>query len=116
MAKTSQRVPAAVKGWNWGAFMFSFVWGIGNRTYLPLLTLIPVFNIFWVFVVGFKGNGWAWQKGNYHDVATFQAVQKTWNRAGLVQFILIIIVGLLYVALTALGLLYFFTPNDATWS
>lgn len=29
-------VPDEVKGWNWGAFTFSWIWGIGNKTYLPL--------------------------------------------------------------------------------
>ncbi|AVK62390.1 ribonuclease G [Lactobacillus sp. CBA3605] len=97
MEENGTQVPAEVKGWNWGAFMFSFIWGIGNRTYLPLLTLIPIFNIVWVFVVGFKGNGWAWQKGQYTDVETFKAVQSTWNRAGLVQFIIWIVLVALYI-------------------
>lgn len=76
--------------------MFNFIWGIGNKTYLPLLCLIPIFNIFWIFVVGFKGNTWAWQKGNYNDVETFKAVQATWNRAGIFQFALVVLVVLLY--------------------
>lgn len=89
-------VPAEVRGWNWGAFIYNIFWGIGNKTYLPLLCLIPVFNIIWVFVCGFKGNEWAWQKGAYTDVETFKAVQATWNRAGLVQFIIAVIFGVLY--------------------
>ncbi|WP_047999514.1 hypothetical protein [Lactiplantibacillus herbarum] len=96
MEENGNQVPAEVKGWNWGAFMYNFIWGIGNRTYLPLLTLIPIFNIVWIFVVGFKGNQWAWQKGDYKDVATFKAVQATWNRAGLVQFIIAIVIAALY--------------------
>lgn len=94
--ENGKAVPQEVKGWNWGAFMYNVCWGIGNKTYLPLLTLIPIFNIFWIFVVGFKGNEWAWQKGDYQDVATFKAVQATWNRAGLVQFIIAILVFVLY--------------------
>ncbi|UQB62641.1 ribonuclease G (plasmid) [Lactiplantibacillus plantarum] len=96
MKENGKEVPQAVKGWNWGAFMYSIFWGIGNKTYLPLLTLIPIFNIVWVFVVGFKGNEWAWQKGDYQDVETFKAVQATWNRAGLVQFIVAIVIFVLY--------------------
>lgn len=88
-------VPAEVKGWNWGAFMYNIFWGIGNKTYLPLLCLIPVFNIFWVFVCGFKGNEWAWEKGDYNDVETFKAVQETWNRAGFVQFIIAMVLVIL---------------------
>lgn len=90
MQENGKSTPQEVKGWNWGAFMYNIFWGLGNKTYLPLLCLIPIFNIIWIFVVGFKGNEWAWQKGNYRDVATFKAVQETWNRAGLWQFILMI--------------------------
>ena len=74
----------------------TFFGGIGNKTYLPLLCLIPVFNFVWIFVCGFKGNEWAWQKGDYKDVETFKAVQATWNRAGIVQFIIAIAIMVLY--------------------
>ncbi|MBZ6004168.1 ribonuclease G [Leuconostoc gelidum subsp. aenigmaticum] len=96
MDENGINVPAEVKGWNWGAFMFNIFWGIGNKTYLPLLCLIPIFNIVWFFVCGFKGNEWAWQKGDYQDVKTFKAIQATWNRAGLVQFIIMMAVMVLY--------------------
>jgi len=91
-----EMVPQEIKGWNWGAFMYNFIWGIGNKTYLPLLCLIPLFNIVWMFVCGFKGNEWAWQKGEYTDTKTFLAVQKTWNRAGLANFIILIVFFILY--------------------
>jgi len=96
MDENSRTVPNEIRGWNWGAFMYNVFWGIGNKTYLPLLCLIPVFNLFWMFVCGFKGNEWAWQKGDYKDIDTFKAVQATWNRAGLVQFIIFIVLMALY--------------------
>ncbi|WP_425483280.1 ribonuclease G [Lentilactobacillus kribbianus] len=96
MQETGKETPQEIKGWNWGAFMFNWIWGIGNHTYLPLLSLIPVVNIIWVFITGFKGNEWAWQKGEYESVAEFKKVQETWNRAGLVQFIISIIAIILY--------------------
>lgn len=96
MDENGTNVPAEVKGCNWGAFMYNIFWGIGNKTYLPLLCLIPVFNFVWIFVCGFKGNEWAWQKNDYKDVATFKAVQATWNRAGLVQFVITIAAMILY--------------------
>lgn len=89
-------IPDEIKGWNWGAFMFNITWGFGNKSYLPLLCLIPVFNIIWVFVCGFKGNEWAWQKCDHKDIEIFQAVQKSWNRAGLVAFVIAIIFIVLY--------------------
>lgn len=39
-----EEVPAGVRSWNWGAFMFNLFWGIGNRSYLPLLCLIQSYN------------------------------------------------------------------------
>lgn len=96
MEENGNVVPQEVKGWNWGAFMYNWIWGIANKTYLPLLVLIPIFNIVWIFIIGFKGNEWAWQKGDYKDVETFKAVQKTWNVAGIITFILSIAGILLY--------------------
>lgn len=97
MNENGKTVPEEIRGWNWGAFIYNIFWGIGNKTYLPLLCLIPVFNLVWIFVCGFKGNEWAWQKGDYQDVDTFKAVQATWNRVGLVQFIIAVILGVVYV-------------------
>lgn len=89
-------VPKEIKKWNWGAFMFNIFWGIGNKSYLPLLCLIPLFNIIWVFVCGAKGNQWAWKKGDYSDVESFLTVQNTWNKAGFWAFILNILFVVLY--------------------
>ncbi|CAH1851830.1 ribonuclease G [Convivina praedatoris] len=98
MNENGKIVPSEIKGWNWGAFIYNVFWGIGNKTYLPLLCLIPGFNLIWMFVCGFKGNEWAWQKGDYKDIDTFRAVQATWNRAGLAQFIIGLIGIILYIA------------------
>lgn len=81
-------VPDEIKKWNWGAFTYTFIWGIGNYTYLPLLCFIPIFNLIWVFVCGAKGNEWAWRSGKFNNVEDFVATQQTWNLAGLVAFIL----------------------------
>jgi len=106
MDTSNKYVPDEVKGWNWGAFMYNIFWGIGNKTYLPLLMLIPIFNIVWIFVVGFKGNEWAWRKGDYQDVATFKAVQATWSRAGFVQFLIGLIFFLLYIGFIVLAIVF----------
>lgn len=96
-------VPEEVKGWNWGAFMYSILWGIGNKSYLVFLMLIPIFNIVWMFVIGAKGNEWVWKNGNYTDVATFKAVQETWNRAGLFMFIVMLVSVLFTVLVIIFG-------------
>lgn len=95
-------VPEEIKKWNWGAFSLNVIWGIGNKAYLPLLCLIPIFGLIWVFVCGVKGNEWAWQSGNYTDLESFQKVQATWNRAGWIMFLIWIGIILLYIALFVL--------------
>lgn len=103
-------VPDAVKKWNWGAFMFNIWWGIGNKTYLPLLCFIPYFNFIWVFVCGFKGNEWAWKKGQYtpNDVEKFLTIQNTWNRGGFWRFILSLCLGVFFILIySSLMLLIF---------
>ncbi|MBS7532015.1 DUF2628 domain-containing protein [Hazenella sp. IB182353] len=35
------RVPVEVQGWNWGAFFFTWIWGITHGVWISLLTLIP---------------------------------------------------------------------------
>ncbi len=89
-------VPQEIKKWNWGAFMFNMMWGFGNKCYLPLLCLVPLLNLVWIFVCGFKGNEWAWKNGQYTDVETFLAVQDTWSRAGLVMFVINIVFTVVY--------------------
>lgn len=105
-------MPQEIKGWNWGAFSYNIMWGIGNKTYLPLLCLIPLFNIVWIFVCGFKGNEWAWQKGDYKDVETFLTVQKTWSRAGVVNFIIAIVSITIYFIYFAAMLAAIFSDNS----
>ncbi|GAF39715.1 hypothetical protein FC83_GL000864 [Agrilactobacillus composti DSM 18527 = JCM 14202] len=91
MIKNRAGIEADVHGWNWGALMFNWVWGIGNKTYLPLIALIPGFGLIWAIICGAMGNKWAWQNSEYGDYETFQAVQKTWNLAGIVQFIIAVV-------------------------
>ncbi|MCS0430372.1 hypothetical protein ND979_07310 [Vibrio diabolicus] len=59
--ENSKEVPEQVKGWNWGAFAFSWIWGIRFRTYRALLVFVPLVNIAMPFILGFKGNEWAWK-------------------------------------------------------
>lgn len=85
-------------GWNWGAAFLSIPWGIGNGSYLTLLSLVPVLNIFWWIVCGIKGNKWAWESGLFPDAETFRVTQRTWNRAGIAMLVLIAAGVVLYLA------------------
>ncbi len=76
-------VPDEIKRWSWAAFLMNFIWGIGNKTYIALLTLIPVVGIVMIFILGAKGNEWAWRNKQWPSVEEFKRVQKIWAWVGL---------------------------------
>ena len=79
-------VPPEIRRWNWGAFLLNWIWGIGNDTYIALLSLIPLVNIVMPFVLGAKGSEWAWRNRRWRDVAHFKRVQRNWAIAGVAFF------------------------------
>lgn len=83
-------VPEEIKGWNWGAFLLNWIWGIGNSTFIALLMFVPLVNLIMIFVLGAKGNEWAWRNRTWRNVEHFQSTQKKWRNAGLI-FIFVII-------------------------
>ncbi len=86
-------VPKDVKKWNWGAFWLTWIWGIGNRTYIALLAIIPILNIIMSFYLGFKGNELAWKNKKWDDVEELHESQKGWAIFGwIVEVIFIIII------------------------
>lgn len=80
-------IPPEIKGWNWGAFFLNWIWGLGNRTYLALLTLVPLVNLVMPFILGGKGSEWAWRNKRWDSVEHFKKVQKTWARWGFGLFL-----------------------------
>jgi hypothetical protein len=75
-------LPPHLKRWNWGAFTLNWVWGLGNGVYIALLMFVPGVNLVMPFVLGARGNEWAWQKGDWKDEAEFLHAQKIWSRVG----------------------------------
>ena len=71
-----------MKKWNWGAFWMNWVWGLGNKTYLALIGIIPVLNIVMAFVLGAKGNAWAWKNKQWAGEEQFFRVQGLWSAFG----------------------------------
>jgi len=74
---------AAVRKWNWGAFLLTWIWGLGNKTYIALLGLIPVVNLVMAFVLGAKGSEWAWKNKKWESADQFTRVQGLWTAFGL---------------------------------
>ena len=80
--------PAELHGWNWGAFLLNWIWGIGNSVWIALLCFLPVIGLVMMFVLGAKGNQWAWQHRQFENVTEFKAVQKAWPQWGVGLFLL----------------------------
>jgi len=79
-------VPEEVKGWSWGAFGLTWIWGVCNGVLISLLCLIPVFSLAWTIVLGIKGNEWAWRNKKWESIEDFKSTQRTWGIAGIVIF------------------------------
>jgi hypothetical protein len=77
-------IPPEIKGWNWGAFLLNWIWGIGNSTFIALLMFVPFVNIVMFFMLGAKGNEWAWRNRTWRDIEHFKQTQKKWRNAGLI--------------------------------
>ena len=82
-AMQQQAIPPGVKGWSWGAFLFNWIWAIGNNTWVGLLALIPYVNLPVMIWLGFKGREMAWCNRHWDSVAHFNAVQRRWSQWGL---------------------------------
>ena len=91
-------VPQEITGWNWGAFFLSWIWGIGNKSYIALLSLIPYVGFIMIFVLGANGNKWAWKNRKWDSIEHFKQVQKKWTQWGVGVFagsILLIIIAVI---------------------
>ena len=78
----NNEIPNNLKQWNWGAFWLTWIWGIGNKSWLTFWALIPYFGIIWMFVCGCKGNEWAWKNKSWTSIEEFTQVQRKWTIIG----------------------------------
>lgn len=81
--------------WNWGAFLLNWIWGLGNKTYVALLCLIPVVGVVLAFVLGVKGSEWAWKNKRWESIEHFQRVQKRWAAWGIWIAVTLLCLGVL---------------------
>jgi hypothetical protein len=80
-----------IKGWNWGAMLLPFLWGLFNKVtrytilgYL-LAIVVPFFGfIIWAIVFGAKGNKWAWESREWKSLEEFKDSQRKWKVAGFI--------------------------------
>jgi hypothetical protein len=86
-------VPKEIKGWSWGGFLLTWVWGIGNNVWIGLLALIPIppITLIIAFILGLNGREWAWRKKHWKSVESFKSTQKKWAVWGLIFMVLSIL-------------------------
>lgn len=102
-------VPTEIDRWNWGAFLLNWIWGVGNNTFIALLMFVPLVNVVMLFMLGAKGNAWAWRNKRWESIEQFKRVQRKWAFWGVVVYIIIAIFALGSIALT----FYFIKSSDA---
>ena len=85
-----------IKKFHWGACTLCLFWGIGHRVYITLLCLVPILNIIWPIVCGFKGYEWAWEQSKFESMEAFMYSEESWNRAGFIFAILELIVFIIW--------------------
>lgn len=93
-------VPNEIKGWNWGAFFFNWIWGVCNGVYWPLILIVVNFipyvgaliSLGGCVALGINGNEWAWKGKSWSSIQEFKRVQHKWSIA--VLWVLGISVGL----------------------
>ncbi len=83
-------VPEELKRWNWGAFFLNWIWGVGNNTFIALLMFVPLVGLVMPFVLGAKGNGWAWQNRTWKSIEHFKSTQKKWAMTGLLLIVVVL--------------------------
>jgi hypothetical protein len=87
-------VPPEIKGWNWGAFFLTWIWGIRNRTYIAFLSLIPFVSFVMPFILGANGSHWSWRNQKWDSIEQFKKSQRRWAIWGLIIFVVVLSIAI----------------------
>lgn len=94
-------VPRDVDRWNWGAFLLTWIWGIGNNTLIAFLVFVPFVNIVMWILLGVKGSAWAWQNKRWDSIDDFKQTQRKWALWGaIVPVVAVLLFTGLFIAIT----------------
>lgn len=108
--KTAQVPETIARQFNWGAFFGTWIWGIGNNTYITFVIFAASLLVFFPLIgcligwsaplacsisFGLKGNEWAWQNKKWDSIEHFQNVQKTWAKVGVILMITGFVIGII---------------------
>ncbi len=87
-------IPQEIRGWNWGAFILTWLWGISNKVWISLLSAIPYVGVIMAIMLGVKGNEWAWRNKRWDSIQHFKSTQKKWSIAGVVILAIGLAIGI----------------------
>ena len=78
-------LPQNVKStFNWGAFAFTWIWGLNHKKPETLLAILAAFVPFGGLIaaiyIGYKGNEWAWDSGRFQSIDDMQECQIIWAK------------------------------------
>ena len=96
-------VPEEVKGWSWGGFLLTWIWGIGNNVMIALLALVGPISFIIAIYLGLKGRELAWQSKRWDSVEHFNRAQKNWGIAGLLIAAVPVVIILLIILIVAIN-------------
>jgi len=86
-------------GWNWGGFLLGPIWAFAHKLPASTILLSLFFGPIMIFVLGAKGNVWAWQYQRWENIAHFRYIQKKWKQWGffywgVLMFLVILVIFL----------------------
>jgi hypothetical protein len=100
-SKSTSQAAQPEAGFNWGAFLLTWIWALGNRSLnattvvLLLLCVIPYLGVASAVALavysGRTGNRLAWKNKKWADKDHFLRVQRRWAVIGAAQFALALI-------------------------
>jgi serine/threonine-protein kinase len=101
---SASQVPAEIRGWNWGAFLLPGLWCITNHVWIGLIAWVDITlvtgglpSLTVAFILGAKGNEWAWRSRRWKSIAAFKAHQRAWAIVAVLIWVLILLAVLLLV-------------------
>lgn len=80
------------KEFNWGAFLGTWLWGLFNKSYIPLWQLLIQFtplSLYFKLFCGLKGNEWAYTNKKCTDVSEFNKSQEKQTIIFLILYLIV---------------------------
>ncbi len=104
------------KEFNWGAFFGTWIWGIVNKSFVPLWSLLLHFTpigFFFKIFCGLKGNEWAYKNKNWNDVPKFNKSQRLQTLIfTILSLVIFPIISFIFVMIILFAMIFFFSIKD----